>query len=104
MLSLDPTRLVSQYHDWFIGRGFIGGGNGFGGSSVGTLHFLSWPKSATEITPAQQQQPPDLSQAHQVQETSHSVLFPSILLQLKTRELKTAKHERLSRSDGLPCS
>ncbi|KAL0026968.1 hypothetical protein WJX79_003842 [Trebouxia sp. C0005] len=45
--------------------GITGGGNGFGASSVGTLHFLSWPRPATDTTPAQQQQLPQLSQAHQ---------------------------------------
>ncbi len=74
---LTAKRLVSQYHNWLIG--IVGGGNGFEGSSVGTLQFLSWPKAATETTPAQQQQPTH-SQAFQVYKTSYSVVFYSHLV------------------------
>ncbi|DBA94995.1 TPA: hypothetical protein ACH3X1_002518 [Trebouxia sp. C0004] len=64
--------------------GITGGGNGFGGSSVGTLQILSWPKPATDATPAQQQQPPDLSQAFQgsSMSTTYALLthFPGPLM------------------------
>ncbi|KAL0050461.1 hypothetical protein WJX82_011650 [Trebouxia sp. C0006] len=68
--------------------GIAGGGNGFGGSSVGTLQFLSWPKLVTETTPAQQQQqqqqPPHRPQAFQESSMSatHALLthFPGPLM------------------------
>ncbi len=64
-------KLVPQYHDG--NTGIAGGGDGFGGSSVGTLQFLSWPKPATETTPAQQQQ--QLAHGSQVYKPSHSAFF-----------------------------
>ena len=87
-LILTPERLVSQYYGWYTG--IAGGGNGFGGSSVGALQFLSWPKPAAEVTSAQQQQPPHLSQTSQVHQTSHS-LFSTIRFQVKKGGLEPSK-------------